>query len=55
MPGRGRQQLLEGPLQVGLVGEARLQRRIGDGPALAQSRPRDLHAAVDQVACGVMP
>ena len=42
--------LLEGPLQVRLVGKTGLLGNLGNRPPSAQLRPGQLHALVEQVA-----
>ena len=55
MPRCCRQVLLEGALQVRLVGETGCLCHLGDSPPLAQLRPRQLHALVEQIAVGGQP
>ena len=49
MPGGGRQMPLECPLQVRLIGKARVLGSLGDRLPLAQVRPSQLHTLIEQV------
>lgn len=55
MPRCRRQVLLECPLQVRLVGKPGLLRNLGNRAALAQLRPGQLYALVEQVAMRRQP